>query len=142
MGLADLVSISATRAASVSTAFVLLCGDAVDGAVSPGHPTAQAIAITSAAVTAPVTAAASVAEIAAAEGREKGQGKNRLGGALEPGLVPWVSPDTPDASRSMVGGGRLARPESAGDEASLDFSSSITTVPLGSSRNPHESACS
>jgi len=102
------------------------CGDATGGAVSPGHPAIQATAITSAAVTAPVTAAVSAAGIAAEEGQRKGQGKDRANDRLGCGPAPWVSPDTSDASRSMVGGARLARPESGDGEVGSGLSSSIT----------------
>ena len=110
-GLADLDSISATRDVSVSIAAALAGGAAVCEAVSPGHPTYQAAAITSAAVTAPVTAEVTIAEIAA---EDEGEDRFGWGAALAPArvssLVPFP-PDTSDASRSMVGGARLARPE-------------------------------
>jgi hypothetical protein len=122
--MADLASISAIREVSVSIALALVWGDANGGVVSPGHPTTQATAIISPAVTAPVTAATSIAEMILG----KGHANDRLGWAPAP--APWVSPDTSVASRSMVGGGRLARPESGGGEASSALSSSITTVPL------------
>jgi len=84
-------------------------------------------------VTALVAAAVSVADITAADGQGKDRAKDRRGGALAPPLVPAlfpkVSPDISDASRSMVGGARLARPESGGGEVSSGLSSSITTVP-------------
>ena len=53
-----------------------------------------------------------------AEGIAAGQGRwnDRRGSAPEP--VFWASPDTSVASRSMVGGARLARPGSGGDSVS------------------------
>jgi hypothetical protein len=119
-GLADLDSISATRDASVSIAAVLAGGAAVCDAVSPGHPTYQAAASTSAAVAAPVTAEIAIA--AAAEDRFGCGAAPASAGVSSFVLFP---PDTSEASRSMVGGARLARPESGESGVSSGLSSSI-----------------
>src|SRR6266404_7329289 len=121
-GLASLASIPATRDASASIA-ALACGAAVGGGTSPGHPQNQATPITSAAAPAPKTAATTAEEIAVLEGHRK----DRLGSAPAPAF--WVSPDISVASRSMVGGARLARPESGDGSLSSGLSSTIPTVP-------------
>src|SRR5579859_8060828 len=128
-----LVSRSATREASASMTLTLVGGEVVCGAVSPGQPTSQASAITSAAVTAPLNAAASVADEGQwkVNGKVKGKtrAKNRAKDPLGCAPPPWVSPDTSDASSSMVGGERLARPGSGAVCSGL--SSSITRFLFG-----------
>src|SRR3979409_733884 len=131
-GFVSLASIPATRDASASIA-ALACGTAVGGATSPGHPGSQATAITSAA--APATTATTAEKTAALEGH----GNDRLGSAPAPAF--WVSPDISVASRSMVGGARLARPESGDGSLSSDLSSAIPTVPYCCGRRLPDSAC-
>ena len=88
----------------------------------PGHPNIQATQITSEAATTPETAATTHVEIAAEACSETGSG-----GASPPAFR--VSPVTSDASRSMVGGARLARPESTDGSILSGLSS---TIPYGS----------
>src|SRR6202011_5503378 len=84
------------------------------------------------AVTAPVTADVAVAAIASAES----QGRDGRGGASVSGVapVPLVSLEISEASRSMVGGARLARPESGDSGVSSGLSSSIPRFLFGSSQ--------
>src|ERR1700704_417476 len=133
-GVGGLGSVSAARGARASIA-ALACGTAVGGATSPGHPASQATAITSAAAPAPEATATTAEKTAALEGH----GNDRLGSAPEPAF--WVSPDISVASRSMVGGARLARPESGDGSLSSDLSSAIPTVPYCCGRRLPDSAC-
>src|ERR1019366_2802671 len=119
-GLTALASISTTRDVSASIAAALACGACVVG--TAGHPESQTTDITSAAAAAPVIAAM-IAEAFAGEGPRDGRSGS------EPAPAFWVSPVTSDASRSMVGGARLGRPESGVIPVSSGLSSTIATVP-------------
>jgi hypothetical protein len=105
-----------------------LTGGAEDVAgKTAGHPSIQPTQITSEAATAPDMAAMTQGEIAGAGSRDVGSGCVPSGCTSSPAFR--VSPDTSDGSRSMVGGVRLARPESGDGVASSGLSSTIAPVP-------------
>src|ERR1700738_3975949 len=91
-------------------------------AAGAGHPSIQATQITSEAATAPETAAMTQGEIAA-------EGASEMRSGCASASAFRVSPDTSVASRSMVGGARLARPGSGDGVVSSGLSSTIMTVP-------------
>src|SRR5467141_1532366 len=113
-----------------------------------GHPRIQPTPITSEAATAPETIATTQAEIGAAAGSgDEGCGDEGSwdedpwdrgssdggweicsGGVSSPAFRGSL--DTSDASRSIVGGGRLARPTSGEGPMSSGLSSTISGVPL------------
>jgi len=108
-----------------------------------GHPRIQPTPITSEAATAPETAATTQTEIAAA-GRSCDEGCEDEGSRAECSCDEGFSEtcsgcvsspafrnslDTCDASRSIVGGGRLARPKSGEGPMSSGLSSTISGVP-------------
>ena len=99
-----------------------LTAGAGGGAASPGQPNSQAAPITSAAAQAPDTADMTVEEIAA----RQADCDDRPGAASAAAPSFWVSPETSVASRSMVGGARLARPASGGGSISSGLSSAIS----------------
>ena len=126
----------------MSMALVLVWGLAGCGGGSPGQPTTHAKATTIAAVTALVAAATNFAEIARTQdgrkGHEEDLGKSQDLAFASPS-PSWFCPDTSEASRSMVGGGRFARPE-FGDESS-GLSSSIPQFLFGLAGLESELAC-
>src|SRR3984893_9915302 len=145
-GLLVLVSRPAIRAARSSTAAALTwSGAGVAG--SAGQPSIQPTPITSEAATAPESTAITQGETGA-----DGRSETGAGGACpgtdsgpapdpDPGPVPEadpggspppalrVSPDTSEASSSMVGGARLGRAASGDGAVSSGLSSTIATVP-------------
>src|SRR5258705_5873435 len=126
-GLLILASMPATRAARSSITAALNGGAEDVAGKTAGHPKSQPTQITSEAATAPETAAMTQGEIAGAGSGELGSGCAASGCASSPAFR--VSPETSDASRSMVGGVRLARPESGDGVVSSGLSSTIATVP-------------
>jgi hypothetical protein len=94
-----------------------------------GHPSSQPTQTTSEAATAPETAAITQGEIAGEGSGEVGSGCALSGCTSSPAFR--VSPDTSDASRSMVGGARLARPESGDGLVSSGLSSAIAWFLIG-----------
>ena len=98
-----------------------------------GHPSIQPTPITSEAATAPETIATTQAEIGAAAGsRDEGSWdedpwETCSGRVSSPAFRGSL--DTSDASRSIVGGGRLARPKSGEGPMSSGLSSTISGVP-------------
>src|SRR5258706_6606854 len=128
-GLLVFDSTLAIRATRSSMTAALTWG-AVGVAGTAGHPRIQPTPITSAAATAPETGAITHGEIGAEGSREMRSGSGSdcgSGRASAPALR--VSLEISDASRSMVGGARLARPESGDGAGSSGLSSAIATVP-------------
>jgi hypothetical protein len=138
--LAAFASSFATRAPRSSTIAAFTCG-AADGGWTAGQPSIQPTPITSAAATAPEKGAITQGEIAgdipdvpdgalAVAAGSAGcsdaacSGAGSACGLLSPGSVTasvastFGAVVTSVASRSMVGGARLVRPASAGDDAS------------------------
>ncbi len=127
-GLLILASMPATRAARSSTTAALNGGAEDVAGNTAGHPSIQPTQITSEAATAPDMAAMTQGEIAGAGSRDVGSGCVPSGGCTSSPAFR-VSPDTSDGSSSMVGGVRLARPESGDGVASSWLSSTIAPVP-------------
>ncbi len=141
-GLLILASMPATRAARSSITAALNGGAEDVAGKTAGHPKSQPTQITNAAATAPDTGAMTQGEIAAAGSSETGSsemglwedgswedGSSETGSGGASSAAFRVSLDTSDASRSMVGGGRLARPESGDGVVSSGLSSTIAPVP-------------
>src|SRR6202790_4263350 len=108
----------ATRAARSS-----IPAELTGASAGAGHPSIQATQITSEAATAPETGAITQGEIAA-------EGSWELRSGCASASTFRVSPETSVASRSMVGGARLARPESGGGSMSSGLSSTIAAGSL------------
>ena len=124
-GLSVLDSMPARRAARSSMAAALAagCAGAAGGISTSGHPDSHTAPITSAAAPAPETAAMT------GGGDRSAEADATIASALRPRRYLGASPDTSVASRSMVGGARLARPESGDGSISSGLSS---TIPAGS----------
>ena len=123
----------AIRVVRSSIAAALTAGAAglFDGAISPGQPNSHANASTSAAAQAPETAAIAAEEVGVRQRpwtlRLDSARASLLGASL--GASFGASADTSVASRSMVGGARLARPASGDGSISSGLSSTIPRVP-------------